>query len=90
MTRTKLEELLPKKKTRKTKRDKLIELLNTSCVDEYGELQAWAIADFIMTDRERIIEPLIKWQNAPMKPFCWSKSVCNAIQRTIKRSEKAS
>lgn len=34
-------------------RDKLIEYLDTHCIDSYGELQTWQVADFILSERNK-------------------------------------
>lgn len=38
----------------KKEREKLIEYLETHCIDSYGELQPCQVADFIINDRKRI------------------------------------
>lgn len=41
-------------------RERLIEYLDTHCVDTYGELQTWQVADFIILDRKNMVEKCVK------------------------------
>lgn len=46
-----------------TKRNKLIEYLDTHCIDSYGELQTSKVASFILKDRQRIFAHLVKFNS---------------------------
>ena len=68
-------------------REKLIEYLDTHCIDSCGE--TWKIADFILSDRKRIVEPLVKLlkENILLSSKAGGKtSVNKAIDQTLKNA----
>lgn len=76
-------------------REELIEYLDTHCIDSYGELQTWQVADFIISDRKKVVEPLVKyksWIKCPEKWREWcssGNSHCHsdsAIDQTLKKA----
>ncbi len=68
-------------------REKLIEYLDIHCVDESGELKAWHIADFIIADRKRIVDPLVKVSDADEDcEYVNDIKLWEAIDETLKRA----
>lgn len=63
-------------------REKLIDYLETHCIDSYGELKPWQVADFILKDRQRIVEPLVKVMAGRID----DNATYDAIQETLKLS----
>lgn len=69
-----------------TEREKLIEYLDSRCIDSYGELQTWQVVDFILTDRKRIVEPLVELINSNDE-FKWHVTrTKEAIDQTLKNA----
>jgi len=74
---------------RLSERERLIEHLDTHCIDQYGELQTWKVANFILADRARIVEPLLKALKKADNEDC-AFGQCDiyeeAIDETLKRA----
>ena len=71
-----------------TEREKLIEELKKILWDdEYNNRDAWieSLADFILSDRNRILEPLVKIPNQDKTPLHeWHAFAKDAISLTLK------
>lgn len=68
-----------------TEREKLIERIEEEIMPvQMGNPRAWHIADFILADRKRIVEPLVKYYENDREPDYDGAIAQDAIDEAIK------
>ena len=63
-------------------RQELIEKLKKI---EFHADNPWELADFILADRLRVVEPLVKWKELYSKPDYWGSSI-DPINETLRNA----